>query len=164
MKSEIKYSTLWQNCEWHSYGTLRHTVNGAVMFFAIKCLINFPFHTVQGAQSHFYSCDHMGRQRKAPMDNCPKNKNQGGQKPQSTKYFNTLNTQGVQSLFYSSDHMMQAWTIPILFMRSCVRGGEREKGLNINGQKPHRTTAPRIKVKDKTPNPEKIQCIQCTIP
>ena len=41
-------------------------------------------------QSPFCSCDHVGVQRKAPMDKSPKDKNQSGLKPQSRNYFNTL--------------------------------------------------------------------------
>ena len=66
-----------------------------------------------------------------------KDKTQSGQTPPKEKIFQYSNNQGVRS----HDHMIQGWTINILVMQS---RGRTEKCKN--GQKRHRTKAP----KDKT--------------
>ena len=70
----------------------------------------------------------------------PKHKNQGGQNPQKMKIFYYSHHQGVRSHLWSCDHMIQVWTINILVMRS---RGRTEK--TQNGQKHHRTRAPKHK-------------------
>ena len=96
-------------------------------------------------QSTFSSCGHVGRQRKAPMDESTirqkpqRIKNKANKIPKNRKYFNTptIKVYNAISVHY---HMIQVWTINILFMWS---RGRTEKSLN--GQKHHRTKAPKDK-------------------
>ena len=131
----------------------------------------FYYSNHQGAWYHFWSCDHRiqvwtinilvtrsrgwtekrQNEQKHHRTTEPKDKNQGGQNPQKIQIFYYSNHQGARYHFWSCDHMIQVWTINILVTRS---RGRTEKSQN--GQKHHRTTAP----KDKNQcgqNPQKIQ-------
>ena len=86
------------------------------------------------------------------------NKNESGQNQQKRKYCNTKtikvydpisNNQGVQSHFCSCHHLIQVWIINILVMPS---RGWTEKSQN--GQKHHRTKAPKDK-NQRGQNPQK---------
>ena len=81
----------------------------------------------------------------------PKDKNQFGQNPQKIQIFYYSNHQGARSHFWSCDHMIRVWTINILIMRSRVRTEKSQ-----NGQKHHRTTAPKDKNQGGQ-NPQKMQ-------
>ena len=117
-------------------------------------------------RSTFSSCDHVFGHRKAKMD-----KSTIGRKPQIIKSKRTkphkmrkdFNTPTIK-VSQSHDHMIQVWTINILVMRSC---GWTEKSKN--GQKHHRTKAPKDKNQSGR-NPQKweniliLQQSRCTIP
>ena len=92
---------------------------------------------------------HVGAQRKAPMDKStigqkPQRIKIKADKPQKRQYFSTKNNQGVQSHFWSCDHDHNR----------CGQSTSRwctEK--SPNGQKHHRTKAPKDKNQKRTKFP-----------
>ena len=120
-------------------------------------------------QSTFSSCHHMAAQRKAKM-----NKSTTGQKPQRIKIKVDKSNKTENNLILQQLNC----TIPFLFMRSHCTGVHNPNFVHMikwwdrekpNGQKHHRTKAPRIKINaDKSPaNPKNILILhksRCTIP